>query len=459
MTTSKSILLAAALSASLPAVAQQLSGAQATDMPRRQLSLTEAIELSIKNSNQLHVNTAQLAQANAAYREAKNNRLPDATVSGSYLRLTQPTIDLKVKLNSSTDTGHTSTTQTDVSQAAYVIANVSMPIFAGFRIQAGIESAKYLAKAAELDAAGNRDEVVQNTISAYSNLYKAYEAVQLVTENLQNERQRVRDFTNLETNGIIARNDLLKAELQQSNISLSLLDAQSNLKIATINMNLMLGLPEETPLTVDTNTFVTLTADAKTMADWEQTALQSRSDAGALKFRELAAGANIKATKSEYYPSLAVTGGYVAADIPNFLTITNAVNIGVGVRYSASSLWKTKAKVAQAEARVQEIQANEEQLRDGIRLQIAQAYQNFILSKQKIDVYNQAIDQATENYRITHNKYTNSLATTTDLLDADVAQLQAKLNYAYAKADATVAYKKLLQTAGVLYSDNTVSGK
>ncbi len=56
----------------------------------------------------------------------------------------------------------------------------------------------------------------------------------------------------------------------------------------------------------------------------------------------------------------------------------------------------------------------------------------------------------TENYRITKNKYDNSLVTTTELLDADVAQVQSKINYAAAKADAIVAYKKLEQTAGVI---------
>ncbi len=39
---------------------------------------------------------------------------------------------------------------------------------------------------------------------------------------------------------------------------------------------------------------------------------------------------------------------------------------------------------------------------------------------------------------------------TTDLLDADVAQLQSKLNYTFSKTDALVAYKKLQQTAGIL---------
>ncbi|MBS1563726.1 MAG: TolC family protein, partial [Bacteroidetes bacterium] len=128
----------------------------------------------------------------------------------------------------------------------------------------------------------------------------------------------------------------------------------------------------------------------------------------------------------------------------------NAVNIGVGVNYSLSSLWKTKAKVAQAKAREQQVFANEELLSDNVRLQVNQAYQSYLLSRKKIDVYAVAIGQAEENYRITKNKQANNLVTTTDLLDADVAQLQAKLNYAFAKADAIAAYNKLLEVTGAL---------
>ena len=73
-----------------------------------------------------------------------------------------------------------------------------------------------------------------------------------------------------------------------------------------------------------------------------------------------------------------------------------------------------------------------------------------MLSEKKIEVYQKAVEQAAENYRITKNKYDNTLATTTDLLDADLAQLQTKLNLSNATIDKVVAYNKLLQTAGIL---------
>lgn len=72
------------------------------------------------------------------------------------------------------------------------------------------------------------------------------------------------------------------------------------------------------------------------------------------------------------------------------------------------------------------------------------------MSVKKIEVYEKSEIQATENYRITKNKYDNALATTTELLDADVALLQARLGVTNAKADSFLAYNKLLQVTGQL---------
>ncbi len=420
------------------------------DSTNKNLTLKDAINLSIQNNKQLKNNHARIDEASAAVREAKDQRLPDFKISGSYLRLNNPDVTLKTK--SGSGGGGTDSNSIKVSSALYGIANISYPIYSGMRIQYGIESAKYLEQAAKLDAENNQEAVILNTIDAYINLYKAKAAVALVQENLEQSRQRDKDFDNLEKNGLLARNDLLKVQLQTSNIELSLFDAESNWKLANVNMDIMLGLPEKTMIVEDT-TSIQIQGSSQSIEEYETQALENRKDSKALAFRQKAAGTGIKIAKSGYYPGIALSGGYVAADIPGLLTITNAVNIGVGVQYSLSSLWKTKAKLQQAKARELQMQADQEALGDNIRYQINQSYQAYQVSLKKIDVYEKAIDQATENYKINKNKYNNSLVTTTELLDADVAQLQARLNYAFARADAVVAYNKLLQSAGLLQAN------
>jgi len=414
------------------------------------LTLKDAIDLSIKNSKQLKNYRAKIDEASAAVQEAKDGRLPDFKISGSYLRLNNPNVNLQTKSGSGSSSADSN--KIKVSSALYGIANISYPIYSGMRIQYGIESAKYLEQAVKLDAENNRGAVILNAISAYVNLYKSKTAVDLVKENLEQSRKRDTDFSNLEKNGLLARNDLLKAELQTSNIELSLFDATSNWKLANVNMNILLGLPERTMILMDTSN-IKAPDQLQTIEDYEKEALQNRKDMKALSFRKKAAETGIKIAKSDYYPSIALSGGYIAADVPGLLTITNAVNIGVGVQYSLSSLWKTKAKLQQAKAREQQMQADEEALDENVHYQINEAYQGYLQSIEKIRVYAKAIDQATENYKITKNKYDNSLVTTTELLDADVAQLQTRLNHTAARADALVAYNRLLQAAGLLQSN------
>lgn len=408
----------------------------------RTLTLNEAVEMGLKNSKQLRNNEAKIAEATANVKDAEEKKLPEASVSGSYLYLPiQPSIDMK--------TGSGSGGGPSVNQAIYGIANVSMPLYNGGKIRYGIESAKFLEQAAKLDADNDREQVILNIINACINLYKAHQAIALVRENLTQSQQRVKDLSNLEKNGLLARNDLLKAELQSSNTELALLDAESNYKIACVNMNIMIGLPEQTVLVPD-RSGLALPTSIKTLDAYEQDAMQNRKDINAWSFRKKSADINLKSVKADKYPSISLTGGYIAADIPKFLSVYNAVNIGVGIKYNIASLWKNKAKLQQAEAKQKQVSIGQEILTDNIHLQVNQAYQAYLVSVKKIEVYEKSVAQATENYRITKNKFDNSLATTTELLDADVALLQTRLSVTNAKADSFLAYNRLLQITGTL---------
>lgn len=412
------------------------------------LTLQEAIRLGVENSKQLKAATARIDAAEGSVREALDRKLPDVKISGSYLRIANPTINVKNQKSGGTDTsGGTGLTQ--VNQAVYGIMNASLPIYAGGRLRYGVESARFLQEAAKADAENDKQAVILSIINSYVNLYKADATIDVVRENLQQSMHRDSVFSRLEQNGLLARNDMLKSQLQTSNIELALLDAENNRKVANVNLNLLLGLPEGRAITIDSG-FVAAPTNYQTLEQYEAAALENRHDLKAIGYRGKAATTNVSAIRAEGLPSLALTGGYIAADIPHFISITNAVNIGIGLQYNLGSLWKSKAKIQQASARQRELMASEALLEDGIRLRINQEYENFLLAQKKIEVYRTAITQATENFRITKNKYDNNLVNTTDLLEADVSLLQANLNLAVAKADVVLAYNQLMAAAGLI---------
>jgi outer membrane protein TolC len=417
----------------------------------RKISLEEAIDLSIKNNKPLRAAQARIEQAAAGTTISKQNQLPDLKVSGSYLRLTQPNITMAKSGNS----GGTPSEPVKIDQAAYGIVNLSLPVYSGLKIQYGIRSSEFLEKAAVLDAVQDKDAVIMNTIDAFTNLYKARVNLRVIRENLTQSQSRDADFANLEKNGLLARNDKLKALLQTANIELTLADVESNLKVATVNMNIMLGLPEETALLPDSSSLLA-PFSIKPLQEYEQLALQNRKDLQAIAYRKKASEVGIQAAKADYYPSLALTSGYIAADIPNFLTITNAFTFGVGLSYNMSSLWKTNAHVVQAKARLTEVLANEDDLNDQVRQQVNQAYAALMTANKKIEVTEVSIEQGKENYKIVKNKYDNSLLTVTDLLDANLLMLQSQISYALARADAIVAYNTLLERAGLLATSRNI---
>lgn len=410
---------------------------------KKQLSLDEAVQLGIQNSKSLKIDVAKIEEATADLLEAKNRQLPELKVSGSYMYLPiKPNIDLKLP-------GVSAAGGPEVHQVAYGSANLSVPIYSGGRIKYGIQSAKYLVEASKLSTENDKIAIAYNVAQAYNNLFKANQSIKVLEENLTASQKRDETFLKLENNGVIARNDRLKANLQTSNIELQLLEAKNNYNIANINMDLLLGLPETTEIEVDQN-YLDESDDVKPVSFYLNEARENRKDLQALDQQRKAAELGTKSAKAENLPSIAFTGGYVAADIPKFLTIYNAVNVGVGISYNLSNLWKENSALKQSKAREMQLSATNELLNDNIKLDVNREYQNSDYSKKRITVFEKAAVQANENYRITKNKYDNGLATMTELLDADAAQIAANVGVINAKADAALAYRKLLQTTGTL---------
>lgn len=420
-------------------------GITAQAQAKRLLTLDEAVRLGIQNSKNLKIDQAKIEEATANYLEAKNNRLPSLKVSGSALALGNANVDLKV-LKPSENGGSAAP---KANSAFYGNVSASLPLYTGGKIKYGIQSAEYLIEASKLSTENDKLAIAYTISQAYNNLFKASQQIKVLEDNLTASQKRDESFQKLENNGIIARNDKLKANLQTSNIELQLLEANNNFNIANINMDILLGLPDATEIEIDPNYISELTEN-QPVSFYLNQAVSQRKDVQALDYQRRAAELGTKAAKAESLPTIALTGGYVAAEIPKILTITNAANIGLGIQYNIDNLWKKNSSLVRATATEKQLSASNELLTDQIKLEINRDYQNSEFAKRKITVYEKAAAQANENYRVTKNKFDNGLATITELLDADTAQISANVNVVNAKADAALAYRKLLQTTGIL---------
>jgi outer membrane protein len=403
---------------------------------RKTMSLTDAIALVITNSNDAILANTKVAASKLEMEIMKNNQYPSIKVSGQYMHLSGANVNSHLGGSGS---------GLDVSQLLLGQANIALPIFSGFKIKNSISASENNYKAQSFTASHTKEELALDVVELFASLYKSTEMVSLLKENLKSTQQRTKDFSAMVDNGLLARNDLLKVQLQESNVALSLATAQKNVNVINYQLVSLLHLPENTSIEID------IEAVKKDMATNQMLTITAlRNDLEALNFQQKASDARIKVAKAGYYPSLALTGGYIALDLKNTISVTNAMNLGVGFNYDLASIFKNGKEVKLAKIKSQESKQAITQLSDKIKEETQQAQENYSLSLQQSKVYALASEQAIENYRIIKDKYDNSLANTNDLLEADVMQLQSKINLALSQAEIALKYYQLQFASGKL---------
>ena len=404
----------------------------------KNVSLQEIIQQSLQNSKSVKVAEAAKNTSEYKVQSAKNNRLPDVSLSGQYMHLfTTTNIDFKIPMQSSA-----AGMGVEPSQMMMASANASLPIFAGFKIKNGIKQSELMVDLSNLQIEATKENVVWQAINLYFGLYRTQHSIDVLNENLVRANQRVKDFQNFLDNGIIPRNDLLRVKLQASNVQVAIEEAQTQYKNINYRLNILTGQDENTVVNVN---------DIQDLSTLESSQdFSHRTDIKSYELKDKMAENQIKIAKAAYYPQLAVSAGYYALDIDKVASITNATNVGIGLKYDLSSLYKNKAEVEIAKAEKLENELQRETTIDKAKVEISEAFQKFELAKKKNIVYNEAVEQANENYRIVKDKNENGLADTDDLLEADVQQLQAKINKVVGDADEQLAIYEYYYTTGIL---------
>lgn len=409
------------------------------------LSIQEAIQLAATQSKEAKAADTKVSGKKLELGVTKTKQLPDASISGQFAVLSTPDINLRIPLG---DEGG-GAPDIKANRMMLAQASISMPLYAGGKIRNSIHIAEEAVEAEQFAALNTKEQLASQAIKLYVALYKAQQTAKLMQENIKRAEQQVADFKAMEENGLIARNDLLKSELQLSNYQVALQEAVKNVNVVNYQLVTLLQLDENTQIdSINFSNEERLLTEDFTV----ENALNNRNDLKMLATQHKIAADQLKISKADYLPNVALTGGYIAADVKNVIAITNAVNVGIGLSYDLGSLYKNKKNVAVAKHRIAEVEEQIEIANDRVKIQLQQANENFLLAQSQEKVYAQAVTQANENYRIVKDKYDNGVADTDDLLEADVQQLQSQINEAVSKANVIEKYYDLLLVNGQLIS-------
>ena len=406
------------------------------------ITLEEAIALSLKNGKEIKKVKASTEASRLQIHSAQNMRYPELEVSGTYNRLFNGTdINLKVPLPASSEDKQ----MPDVQPKHLMIgqAKANIPVFSGFKITNAVTQSKQYYSLAQLNEASTTENVVYQTINLYFALYKTQQSIALLTENLKRAHQRTLDFEQFLAEGIIAKNDYLRTQLQEANVELSLEETKNTQKNITTRLKVLLDLEEGETILAEK---VQPVAIFPTKAD----DLSSRKDVQSAQKMEEIAQTGIKIARGNFFPSIGLTAGYSAIQLDQVVDITNATSVGLGLKYDLTQLFKNRTEVNKAKAKKIEVDYQAQLVEDLAKVEIDEAYNAYELALKRNAVLAKALVQANENYRIVKDKYDNGLTDTDHLLEADVQQLQAQIDTMLGEADETLTLYQYAYKTGKL---------
>ncbi|PST85131.1 TolC family protein [Pedobacter yulinensis] len=410
----------------------------------RSLNLQEAIALGIQNSKNLKLSESKIEEAVTRLRSVKDDMLPAAKAAFMYNHAEIPTNQLKI--------GDANPLYLPRRADAFVgTASVEEVIYGGGRLKFAEESTRLLTDVARLDADKNREEVSYAVINTYYALYKVLQSKKVVAQNLESIAGQLKQAQRFFEQGIVTKNDVLRFQLQQANVSLTALQIESNRKVINYDLDVLLGIPENTEVSLpETGLALQAAAPLDTYLDM---ALTSRQELRQLDLQNKVAGLNVRSVKANTLPALGVGANlyYInpsGSFIPPVHQFIVPVTLGATLSWNIGSLWTNRNKVADAQIRQQRTLIEKDILTDEVKKEINKNYQNYQVAVNKIQVLRASIAQAEENDRLLASKYKNNVASAIDRIDAETLLYQARIDLELAKADAGLAYYTLLKSTG-----------
>jgi len=415
----------------------------------KKISLQEAFDLAAQNSKQLMVDSLKIQALDFKKKQAQNAMLPVVGVSSSYTRLSG-NIDELPPINFM---GKDIVLNKQILNQYNNRVSVQQPIFQGLKNWNTMKSIGQLKIATDLDRQKDQQDIKLNVIQTYYNLYKLQQTKIVLDSNITQTQVRVNDISKFKNAGLALNNDVMRAELQKTNLLVSQADVESAIDITNFNMCILLGLDISTKIEVENPEVV---KDANTtIQSLIASSYADRAEFKAQDYRTKAADYQIKASKSAYMPTVSAVGnGYY--NNPNQRIFPQENNfkatwdVGVSVSWNIMQLYTARAIVSDAKNQKAQLQQATAQIKDGISMEVNAAYETLKVALLKIDLAQRAIDQATENKRILDNRFGAQVALLSDVLEADQFLLQAQTNLLNAQADAAIANYKLQRSLGAI---------
>ncbi|MDQ2688152.1 MAG: TolC family protein [Armatimonadota bacterium] len=267
------------------------------------------------------------------------------------------------------------------------------------------------------------------------------EQVNFATENLRIAQARFNA-------GAAAQFDVVTAQTSLANAQNQLIQAQNTVALTEENLNNLLAVPQDEPLTLQTPPLPAPQTPAP--AQVLQTAYANRPELRQADNNIVIAQRLIKLSGASLKPTLGLVGsaGYGG---PSTVTSdgkheTFSLSAVLGIPLSDGGTTRSRERSARIDLETQTVTRS--QLRSNVELEVRQALSNLSTAQARITATTQGVAQGREAVRLAQVRYQNGIGTLLDVTNAQANLAVSRTNLSGAQYDYQTALAQLTRAEG-----------
>ena len=422
------------------------SGARAA--PRR-MRLADALAVALERNLQLEQARAKVEESDESRRATRGNFGPSVTVDASLqywddkleFAMSSPSPEVLAKhgavllkyadfMTALPDLFSFGAIREQLT--AQIGVTAMQPLTPLYTVAKAYEAAKLGCAAARLDLTAAEEGIVYDVTRAYIGLKQASAGVEIgktAVEQVGAHLKQARTFAKV---GMIAENEVLKADLALAEARQQLIQIQAAESLAQSALALLLGLPPSdviTPVETFADPPPKLREGLDALVD---VALQRRPELKAMSHRVEMAHKGKQIARWDLAPQIVAMATYSHNEGNGVFQPKDTVFVGGALKWKIWDWGATYYSGNVAAQKVRQAQIGEKQLKDGIYLEVKKAFLDVRTADQMLEATRTSVTQAEENFRIERVKFDKNTSTTTDVLDAQLALTRAKLSHSNA---------------------------
>ena len=422
------------------------SHVQAQPVPLR-LTLDDAVAKAVDASHRLGEARARQAGAEATVVVRRKADDPSATASAGYTRtnhvdefgVPQPNGALRV-------------IYPDIPDNFRTRLELVWPVYTGGRADALERAAQAEATASGSDLAAMRLDLRLEVARAYWALVTAEETVRVLDATVTWADRSLADVRTRVDAGFLPPNDVSRSEAQRARQALLLIEAKGRVQLVTVDISRLMGLTEPVPIEPVDRLESPVPTSGDTSALVTE-ALGQRPELTALSLRAESVDARLSAIAATRKPTVAFASGYDVANpnpriFPRQDAWQDSFDISLNVSWNVWDSGRAAAERTEAQWSATALRERKAEAEAQIRGDVQKQLVELASSRAALVPAGLAVTAAEETRRVVDDRYEAGVATTLDVLDAQLAVLQAALDRTRVLADIRLSEARLARILG-----------